>query len=133
VRHIQYKRLYLDTKDIPDKQIFFVHKEGSGRTSKFVITPDAHDVACAALATKIRGKIYTSDYWLEDDKKWRQNIDKAMQQMATVIMSGWSIAGTREDEFGYPETVYRCVYCDLETTEPRGSCICRILERALQK
>lgn len=123
----------LDTKDIPDGEIFFVHKKGSSRTSNFVLTADQDEKPESALAVKIKNHFYTSDWWERTEKDWKPKLDKAMEQMAVVIMSGWSIAAMREDEFGYPELLYRCVYCYHETTEPKGSCICRITHRALSK
>lgn len=132
MRHVQRHRLHQDTKEIPQGELFFVHDEQQEK-SIFILTPSTKPNPVCALGTKIKGMVFTSNYIREDARDWRKQLDKAMQQMAVLMMSGWSVAEVREDEFGYPETLYRCAYCDQETATPRGSCVCRITARSLQR
>ena len=135
--HIRRDRLSQDTKKMPDGMLFWVHTEDEGPRSLFILTPSTKAVPLHALAIKIKGRVYTSDYipdsMQSDPATYKKAIDKAIGQLKIVEFSGWSPAFEQTDVFGEKEIVFRCAWCDAETPHPRGSCICRITHRALQR
>lgn len=130
MKHVERHKVYGDTKDIPDGELFFVHDTGQ---QSFMVTTHNWTEPTCALGVRIKGMVYTSDYIPERAADWKRRLDKAMEQMAVLTMSGWTTVAEAEDEFGYKTKLYRCAYCNVETSTPSGSCICRITARALAK
>lgn len=123
MKHVDYKNLQREMRDIYDQEIVMLHDA----------IPDTNTYRYA-LAVKIKsydnpkGQMFLSDWWTEKDKGWKRKLDTCMMQIAGVMKAGWHLTGQKMDDgYGYLEPEYRCAYCSNRTTDPKGACICRRL------
>jgi hypothetical protein len=126
MKHIPYSQLTRELRYIDEGETVMLHNDRAQRTSSFIITSDAGKVETVGLAVKVKGKIYTSDFFDKGDPYWKAKLDTAMQQVAGVKALGWHRDGEKMyDDEGYLEDSFACAYCGLRTTKPTGPCVCR--------
>ena len=122
-------------KDIPNGEFFLVHAETMAPQSAFLLTANASKVQAWNLALKIKDQLYTADWWTEATVN-KNTLNMAMRRLMNIKLSGWYLTDEKrlDDEIHmFHEPIYRCAYCQADTTNPVGKCVCRAFADSLRK
>lgn len=119
MKKIAYENIKRESRFLDDGELVLVYQE---QTENITMGEELQVKWC--LGTIIKKKLYTSDAWCNQPKDYKKTLTKAMQQVAMIIETGWSLAAEGEDEFGGKKYLFRCAYCEKEVEEAKGSCEC---------
>lgn len=132
MKHLSLQEAQAQSKDIPEGEIVAIH-ELREKKSLYILTPSGQAEEFFCFGVKIRGRLYTSDWVAAAEAATKGK--GAMQQILYIKRGGWyETEELKYDDLNlHKEKLFRCAYCDAETVEPRGACICRRIGATLAR
>lgn len=124
MKHLTMAESQQAYKNAPEGEIFAVHETKPKAKSMYVLT-SVENEEWFCFGMKLKGQVFCSNWVAESEGK--EAARDAMKQMLFIKKGGWYYTGeTRYDDMNlHKEPLFRCVYCNNETVNVKGPCVCR--------